>query len=159
MTIFLKVVCGCYFRKKLHLRRLNVFWIRLWTWCDWIFVEFCEKHFLFSLFCNQATSLNWSKVAHRFFRYGFNFKKCSLVFLRLPMGKYLFQVVTKAGEQLLWIFLVPTQLAVQSQQWKHQNNVWNLFKFGQWCRSGVFIVNIEQISRIVLVFSLLTLYK
>ena len=44
--------------------------------------------------------------------------------------------------------------------------VWNFFKIPiktperrQWCRSDVFIVNIEQISHIVLVFSLLTLNK
>ena len=44
-------------------------------------------------------------------------------------------------------------LLVQSQQWKHQNNAWNLFK------SGVFIINFEQISHIPLVFPLLNLNK
>ena len=46
---------------------------------------------------------------------------------------------------------------VQSQQWKPQNNVWNLFKvtirtseWRQWRRSGVSFVNFEQISQIVL---------
>ena len=55
---------------------------------------------------------------------------------------------------------------VQSQLWKHQDNVWNLFKLTiktperrQWRRYGVFIVNVEQISHIVLVFPLLTLNK
>ena len=51
----------------------------------------------------------------------------------------------------------PANLYVQSQQWKHQNNVWNLFKVN--LRSGVFVANFEQISQIVLVFSLLTINK
>ena len=51
----------------------------------------------------------------------------------------------------------PANLDVQSQQWKHQNNVWNLFKVN--LRSGVFVANFEQISQIVLVFSLLTINK
>ena len=44
-------------------------------------------------------------------------------------------------------------LLVQSQQWKHQNNVWNLFKFNsenfrwrQWLLSGVFTVDFEQLN-------------
>ena len=44
-------------------------------------------------------------------------------------------------------------LLVQSQQWKHQSNLWNLFKVNnkaterrQWSRSGVLIVNFEEIS-------------
>ena len=32
-------------------------------------------------------------------------------------------------------------------------------EWGEWCRSGVFIVNFEQISHIVQVFLLLTLDK
>ena len=51
----------------------------------------------------------------------------------------------------------PANLDVQSQQWKHQNNVWNLFKVN--LRSSVFVANFEQISQIVLVFSLLTINK
>ena len=51
----------------------------------------------------------------------------------------------------------PANLYVQSQQWKHQNNVWNLFKVN--LRSGVFVANFEQTSQIVLVFSLLTINK
>ena len=51
----------------------------------------------------------------------------------------------------------PANLYLQSQQWKHQNNVWNLFKVN--LRSGVFVANFEQISQIVLVFSLLTINK
>ena len=51
----------------------------------------------------------------------------------------------------------PANLYVQSQQWKHQNNVWNLFKVN--LRSSVFVANFEQISQIVLVFSLLTINK
>ena len=50
------------------------------------------------------------------------------------------------------------------QQWRHQNNVWNLFKvinkdtrMTSWRRSDVFIVNFEQISHIVMVFPLLIL--
>ena len=48
-------------------------------------------------------------------------------------------------------------LLVQSQQWKHQNNVWNKAR-RQW-RCGVFIVNFEHISYIFLMFPLLTLNK
>ena len=50
------------------------------------------------------------------------------------------------------------------QQWRHQNNVWNLFKvinkdtrMTSWRRSDVFIVNFEQMSHIVMVFPLLIL--
>ena len=52
------------------------------------------------------------------------------------------------------------------QRWKNKNNVWNLFKVNNWTpewrhwrRSAVFIVKFEQISQIVLVFSMLTLSK
>ena len=55
---------------------------------------------------------------------------------------------------------------VKSQSWKHQGNVWNLFKLEtetserhHWRRSGVFILNFEQILHITLVFPLLTLNK
>ena len=56
---------------------------------------------------------------------------------------------------------------VQSQKWKHKNNLWNLFKVKnimkllephQWRRSGVFIFNFEKMSHIVL-FPLLTFNK
>ena len=53
-------------------------------------------------------------------------------------------------------------LLVQGQQWKYQNNMWNLFKFNNkdvWHRFVVFIVNFEQMSHIALVFQLLTLNK
>ena len=53
-------------------------------------------------------------------------------------------------------------LIIQNQQWKHYNDVWNLFKVNnrdtdqrQWPRSGVFIINFEQISHFVLVLPLL----
>ena len=46
---------------------------------------------------------------------------------------------------------------------KHVWNVWNMFKRRQrhwrWRRFGVFIVNFEHISRLVLVFLLLTLCR
>ena len=57
-----------------------------------------------------------------------------------------------------WKHVPSRHLLVQSQQGKHSNNVWNLFKVNNKDNS-VFIVNFEQISRIVLVFSLLTLNK
>ena len=55
-------------------------------------------------------------------------------------------------------------ILVQSQQWKHQSNVWNLFKVNDkdigtaslnpfWC----FMFNFEQISTIPLVFLLFIL--
>ena len=58
-------------------------------------------------------------------------------------------------------------LVFQSQQRKHQNNVWKLFKVNtrkrpegrQQRRSGVFSVNFKRISHIVLVSPLLTLNK
>ena len=56
-------------------------------------------------------------------------------------------------------------LLVQSQQWKRQNNVWNLLKFANkdtrttTLTSCVFLINFEQISHNVLVFPLLTLNK
>ena len=57
-------------------------------------------------------------------------------------------------------------LLVQSQKLKHQKKVGNLFKVNDKDtkttsrrRSGVFIVNTEQISHIVVMFLLLTLNK
>ena len=51
----------------------------------------------------------------------------------------------------------------QSQEWKNQNNVWNLLIVTldtcQWRRSDVFIINFEQISDFAVVFPLLTLNK
>ena len=64
-------------------------------------------------------------------------------------------------EKFFWP--IPSRhLPVQSQHWKHQNNMWNPFKVNNKdtiCRSTVLIVNFEQISRNVLVFSLLTLNR
>ena len=58
--------------------------------------------------------------------------------------------------------LPSSHLLVQSQQQKHQSNVWNLFKVNSKenndvieVLSVIFIVNFEQISYIVLVFLLL----
>ena len=57
-------------------------------------------------------------------------------------------------------------LLVQSQKRKHQSNMWNLLKVNNKDAKttsvmpfGVFIVNFEQISHIVLVVPLLTLNK
>ena len=50
------------------------------------------------------------------------------------------------------IELPSKHLFFQIQQWKRQNNVWNLFQVAtrlerwQWLRSGFFIVNFEQTS-------------
>ena len=53
---------------------------------------------------------------------------------------------------------IPSQyLLTQSQQWKHQNNVWNLFKVNN--KDSFFFVNFEQIAHIAMMFSLLTLSK
>ena len=62
---------------------------------------------------------------------------------------------------------IPTRhLLVQIQQRKHQSNVWNMFDVNskspeqrQWGRSGVLIVNFQQISHIFPMLSLLTLNK
>ena len=52
---------------------------------------------------------------------------------------------------------------IQTEQWKHQNNVWNLFKVNkltrQWHHSAVLIINFEQISNIAVLFPLSTLNK
>ena len=52
---------------------------------------------------------------------------------------------------------------IQSQQYKHQSNVWNMFKVNKKYTSTslyfYIIVNFEHISHIVLVFPLLTLNK
>ena len=57
-------------------------------------------------------------------------------------------------------------LLVQSQQLKHQHNVWNLFKLTivtlercHWGCSGVFVVNFEHVSHNVLMFPWLILNK
>ena len=47
-------------------------------------------------------------------------------------------------------------LPVQSQQWEHQSNVWNLFKVNN-KDTRTIITDFGQISHIVLVFPLLTL--
>ena len=63
-------------------------------------------------------------------------------------------------------WLPSLHLLVQIQQWKHQNNLWNLFKVNNKAperhRSSVFIIKFEQISHIglvILMFPLLTLNK
>ena len=49
-------------------------------------------------------------------------------------------------------------LLVQSQQWKHRNDMQNLLKVN--CKDpGVLTANFEQILDVVLVFLLLTLNK
>ena len=53
---------------------------------------------------------------------------------------------------------LPSRILFQSQQWEHQNNVWNLFKINK-KETGVFIVKSELIPHLVLVFLLLTLIK
>ena len=57
-------------------------------------------------------------------------------------------------------------LLVQIQQWKLQNDMCNLFKVSnketklrQWRCSGVFIINFEHVSHIILLFSLLSSNK
>ena len=70
---------------------------------------------------------------------------------------------------IIWEMQLPVpsrHLLVQSQQWKHQKNVWNLFKVKiedtkrcQWPRFGVIIVNFEYISHIVLVIQIVTLNR
>ena len=57
-------------------------------------------------------------------------------------------------------------LLVQSQQQKHWEKLWNMFKVKDktlerrhWCLAGVFIVNFEYISQLFLLFLLLTLNK
>ena len=69
-----------------------------------------------------------------------------------------------------WILLypyIPTRhLLVRIQKRKHQSNVWNMFDVNsksleqrQWGRSGVLIVNFQQISHIFPVLPLLTFNK
>ena len=63
--------------------------------------------------------------------------------------------------------IFPVLCVVQSQQWKHQSDVWNLYskltikttERRQSRRYGVFIVNFEQILRIALMLPLLNLSK
>ena len=53
-------------------------------------------------------------------------------------------------------------LLVQSQQWKHQSNVWSLFNFNNKdtrTTSMTYLINFEQISHIVLVFPFFPLIK
>ena len=51
-------------------------------------------------------------------------------------------------------------LIIQSQQWEHQRNVWNLLKINNKIFNfGVFIINFKQIPYSILVFPLLTLNK
>ena len=87
----------------------------------------------------------------------------------LPKPYEVWVMTSSAYLTLVWTKVVSLHsryFLVQSQLWKHQDNVWNLFKLTtktperrQWRRYGVFIVNVEQISHIVLVFPLLTLNK
>ena len=51
----------------------------------------------------------------------------------------------------LWLVISSWYLLVQSRVWKHWGKLWNIFK--------VFIVNFEQISNVVPMFSLLTSNK
>ena len=84
----------------------------------------------------------------------------------IPSVKIIFTRVFIVQEYSLLFVLDPHPTFVQSQQWKHQNNVLNLFKVndkGNRVMSrrhcGVFFVNFEQISYIALVFPFLTLNK
>ena len=52
-----------------------------------------------------------------------------------------------------------SHLSSQHLLGKHESNMWNMFKVNNRRRSGIFIVNFEQISHIVLLFSPLTLNK
>ena len=59
-----------------------------------------------------------------------------------------------SGDSLNVDITYPTDIYLfKSQELKHHNNVWN------WRPYAVFIVNLSQISHIVLVLLLLTLYK
>ena len=54
---------------------------------------------------------------------------------------------------LLEILLPSGQLLVQSRKWKHQHNIWKLFKVNGKVKrttscSGIFIINFEHISNI-----------
>ena len=56
--------------------------------------------------------------------------------------------------------LIANVSRVQSQRWKHQNNMWNLFKVSNKtieCCTAVFIINLEQVSRFDFLFPLLFL--
>ena len=100
-----------------------------------------------------------------------------------PVVKVFFLIVSDQGDSIThnsnhpyWTKFNPVaespvtefnrDLLIQCEQWKYQNNVWNLFiesnkntKLRHWRRSGAFIVNFELISQVILVFSWLTLYK
>ena len=73
-------------------------------------------------------------------------KEQTCVFLFFTKNWYQWSTSTRPSWHLL----------VQSQQWKHQNIVWNLFNVNNKDNSGIFTVDFEQMPHIVLV-SLLAL--
>ena len=95
---------------------------------------------------------------------------CSAKYCRDSLGKHerkqVIIIYSFTDPDIILAIVFSRHLFIQSQQWKHQNIVWNLSKLTiktperhQWLCSGVFIDNFEQFSHIVLVFPLFTLSK
>ena len=103
------------------------------------------------------------------FTFGFSFwyTVIFLAVLRFIEKENLKQKIELQSFDVIGFYFRPNwHLLFQNQKWKHQNNVWNLFKvikkrpkWRQWRRSSVFLIIFEQVSHIVWVSPLLTLNK
>ena len=131
-------------RKRLFVRK---YWAKkdcsflpllLTEWCTWMLFFLIDIAYeLCNLWDNWDSFLSGSRLIH------------------IPLSKNTVACVRKLG-------LATWHLIVKSQQWKHQNNMWNLLKvlkvnnkntrFTSMTSSVVFINNFEQISHISLVF-------
>ena len=92
------------------------------------------KWFLSKLILN----LNNSYIVFRYL------PKWTLVFARIPAGNYMFKVHSKNSRTK---FEICSKLTIKIPERR------------QWCRSGIFVVNFERISHLVLLFLLLTLSR
>ena len=81
-----------------------------------------------------------------------------IVFSKVSRSKGIGHITSSWSDVLIGnhFYQLSRHVLVQSQKWKHQNNVRNLLKVNS---SGVFIINLEHVLLIVLMFPLLPLKK
>ena len=115
-----------------------------------------KKDFLnkFTLEIPLTEYITWKvKQINNYFHKIFHLICGGVLNLPLILINKTFCINKKVTSQFLesWLLIPRRYLLVQNQKQKHYSKLWNLFK--------VFIINFEQISGVVPMFSLLTLNK